>query len=477
MGESLEGNARPVTEKGEAKRRIRINHLVASPPVPAMPQEDSRYESIPVTTPYMANETKEGVEVSKVVAKWDFEGQNESQLSFKEGDIIEVVLQDVGSAGWWQGRRGGKEGIFPNNYVSVIEELHKKKKTYRINQKRVSSRIKDLREKLALTSVSFAGLVAQDLEKNKSEEAPAAAPSPQKDKVIATVARRKKVQGNARQNAISLFDGSMEDVEAELKKSLHQQQQQQQQQQYASAFSPTRGASTPVAVSSQVSEESAPDNQPQEDWTDLSAAVSDLSLDSLSLDLPAGESFDHLPAEPSPEQVLREPEPEQKPEEGLVPALTSSEQEQEPVKEEDPAPDSATEEEPQPESQVQPPLKEERVQSAGDDSHDIADGPSQPQPQQEEPVPTTGPSQEMPVPQDISQVQVIPPTASLDDSPLARNPTAASPAAPRSPPPAAAADTGYQAPAHVDEEAQQEGDAPAWPGTFLWRCMERCTLL
>ena len=158
--------------------------------------------------------------MSKVLAKWDFNGLNETQLSFKTGDILEVVLQDINAPGWWLGRHGGNEGVFPNNYVSVIEELRKKKKTYRISQKRVSSKIKNIREKLAMTSVSFAGLLSQEITNDRKESSPAAAPEPSKERLVATVARRKIAQGNSRANVTSLFEGSMEEVEQEIKKNL-----------------------------------------------------------------------------------------------------------------------------------------------------------------------------------------------------------------------------------------------------------------
>lgn len=153
---------------------------------------------------------QEGVEVSKVMAKWDYEAQQDTHLSFKAGDVIEVILQDVGFPGWWHGSlNSGKEGIFPNNYVVVVEILQKKKKMYKISQKNISSKIQRLRSKLASNSNTFAETLAN--EKKKEEPKPVALPpSPQPSRIASTVARRKKIRAN-RDTVISFFGAEEED--------------------------------------------------------------------------------------------------------------------------------------------------------------------------------------------------------------------------------------------------------------------------
>ena len=49
-------------------------------------------------------------------AIYDFEGQEEGDLVFSAGDIIEVISKEAGD--WWKGRLGTKQGIFPANYVT-----------------------------------------------------------------------------------------------------------------------------------------------------------------------------------------------------------------------------------------------------------------------------------------------------------------------------------------------------------------------
>jgi signal transducing adaptor molecule len=51
----------------------------------------------------------------KVKALYDFEPNEEGELSFKEGDIIRVI--DSVYKDWWKGELRGQIGIFPVNYI------------------------------------------------------------------------------------------------------------------------------------------------------------------------------------------------------------------------------------------------------------------------------------------------------------------------------------------------------------------------
>ncbi|KAH0621795.1 hypothetical protein JD844_023429 [Phrynosoma platyrhinos] len=58
-------------------------------------------------------------------ALYSYEGTNEDELSFKEGDIIQIISKDTGESGWWKGELNGKEGVFPDNFAIQINELDK----------------------------------------------------------------------------------------------------------------------------------------------------------------------------------------------------------------------------------------------------------------------------------------------------------------------------------------------------------------
>lgn len=57
----------------------------------------------------------------RCMARFDFEGEHSDELSFSEGDVIQLkayVGQD-----WARGQMGSFMGIFPLNFVEVIEDL------------------------------------------------------------------------------------------------------------------------------------------------------------------------------------------------------------------------------------------------------------------------------------------------------------------------------------------------------------------
>ncbi|XP_022084536.1 protein app1-like [Acanthaster planci] len=54
-------------------------------------------------------------------AKFDYDSTNPNDLTFKEGDLIQL-MEDVGSQ-WLKGQLRGKTGIFPESFVEVLEPL------------------------------------------------------------------------------------------------------------------------------------------------------------------------------------------------------------------------------------------------------------------------------------------------------------------------------------------------------------------
>jgi len=55
----------------------------------------------------------------KVLALFDYIATNETELSFKEGDVLSIREQD--DSGWWFATLGTQSGFIPNNYVSVVD--------------------------------------------------------------------------------------------------------------------------------------------------------------------------------------------------------------------------------------------------------------------------------------------------------------------------------------------------------------------
>lgn len=56
---------------------------------------------------------------SQCRALYSYAGENETDLIFNEGDVINVV-NDADPSGWWEGELNGSVGYFPSNFVEKI---------------------------------------------------------------------------------------------------------------------------------------------------------------------------------------------------------------------------------------------------------------------------------------------------------------------------------------------------------------------
>uniref|UniRef100_A0A0N5C7S9 SH3 domain-containing protein n=1 Tax=Strongyloides papillosus TaxID=174720 RepID=A0A0N5C7S9_STREA len=59
-------------------------------------------------------------ETYRAVAKFDFEGKNNDELSFPRSAVIKITQMLEG--GWWEGTYNGNVGWFPENYVTLIDD-------------------------------------------------------------------------------------------------------------------------------------------------------------------------------------------------------------------------------------------------------------------------------------------------------------------------------------------------------------------
>lgn len=59
----------------------------------------------------------------RVIARFDFETSEPEELSFRRGDVIEVLGQE--DENWWRGRimPNGRPGLFPANYVDQLPSV------------------------------------------------------------------------------------------------------------------------------------------------------------------------------------------------------------------------------------------------------------------------------------------------------------------------------------------------------------------
>ena len=57
----------------------------------------------------------------RAIAAYDFEAENPGELSFREQQIIKLISRL--DENWLEGEVDGKVGIFPSNYVEVLEDV------------------------------------------------------------------------------------------------------------------------------------------------------------------------------------------------------------------------------------------------------------------------------------------------------------------------------------------------------------------
>uniref|UniRef100_A0A8C2X3R5 Intersectin-1 n=1 Tax=Cyclopterus lumpus TaxID=8103 RepID=A0A8C2X3R5_CYCLU len=58
--------------------------------------------------------------LTSVIGMYDYVAQNDDELAFLKGQVITVVNKD--DCDWWKGELGGREGLFPSNYVKLTTD-------------------------------------------------------------------------------------------------------------------------------------------------------------------------------------------------------------------------------------------------------------------------------------------------------------------------------------------------------------------
>ncbi|XP_029313737.1 SH3 domain-containing kinase-binding protein 1 isoform X2 [Cottoperca gobio] len=80
---------------------------------------EGKAASAPETMKTEPDGKAKGRELCKVL--FPYEAQNEDELSLKEGEIINIITKECADAGWWKGEIGGRQGVFPDNFVKLLE--------------------------------------------------------------------------------------------------------------------------------------------------------------------------------------------------------------------------------------------------------------------------------------------------------------------------------------------------------------------
>jgi SH3 domain-containing kinase-binding protein 1 len=70
-----------------------------------------------------------GADLCEVV--FPYQGLNKDELTLRVGQVVTIINKDVEDAGWWKGELDGVVGVFPENFVKVIEKKSSDKKPER----------------------------------------------------------------------------------------------------------------------------------------------------------------------------------------------------------------------------------------------------------------------------------------------------------------------------------------------------------
>ena len=62
----------------------------------------------------------QGKKTRRAKVTFSYAADNIDELSLEPGQIVEVLEEE--EEGWWRGKVGGKEGVFPSNFVEIVEE-------------------------------------------------------------------------------------------------------------------------------------------------------------------------------------------------------------------------------------------------------------------------------------------------------------------------------------------------------------------
>lgn len=90
----------------------------SAPPPYALNGHTNDFNSSPFGTSPISPATKAKPSCK---ASYDFEAQNPGELSFKEGQIIDLISKI--DENWFEGSLNGKTGFFPISYVEVLVPL------------------------------------------------------------------------------------------------------------------------------------------------------------------------------------------------------------------------------------------------------------------------------------------------------------------------------------------------------------------
>ena len=56
------------------------------------------------------------------MALFPYDAVKSDELTLVEGDIVTILSREVEDKGWWKGELKGKVGVFPDNFVQLLNQ-------------------------------------------------------------------------------------------------------------------------------------------------------------------------------------------------------------------------------------------------------------------------------------------------------------------------------------------------------------------
>jgi len=115
-----------VKTDGETKKPDETKHAVAAAGTTPAPAAEATPTTTPAagtegkgepTSPRGDDDGKDDEKPQKYEAQYDYDAQEDNELSFKEGDTVNV-LDTFKGAGWWKAELNGKVGLIPGNFFT-----------------------------------------------------------------------------------------------------------------------------------------------------------------------------------------------------------------------------------------------------------------------------------------------------------------------------------------------------------------------
>ncbi|XP_024233845.1 CD2-associated protein isoform X3 [Oncorhynchus tshawytscha] len=117
-----------IFREGSVKLKVRLpsseGEEKKDKPIPSLPSAAKPAHSNTTDSQKAEGDSKAKVK-EYCKATFAFESTNEDELTLKDGDVIQILSKDTGEPGWWRGEIGGKEGVFPDNFVAVMSDEDK----------------------------------------------------------------------------------------------------------------------------------------------------------------------------------------------------------------------------------------------------------------------------------------------------------------------------------------------------------------